>query len=369
MKQCPYCNAQMSDESKFCGECGREYPQGNACPHCGAKVYDGDVYCEKCGRNLTDGSYADTSIISDEIQEGGESSFKKYLPYILVAIALIAICGGGWWYFNSSKAPQSNNEVAVAEAVEADSITVEDTEKTSERDIKLITEWYDYVFGKKEISDDVLDKFLSSKVKKSLLTEDYDGCYECWIFRTIAQDYDHNVGDISKIEDISVNSDGWYEVKYLDMGYKGKTTIKIDNTKIVDFVPDSSWSNNDSSVGNRADDETIADDNSDNSSSAYNSSNTSSSARTFANEQYVVGYLANQTFRSSNGFTIRFDGSGRMYAEGDFAGVVSVLYFNSKSAMLRYGGGQYTEGRVRVDIVGDKLQLKDPEDGTIYYQR
>ena len=129
MKQCPYCNAQMSDESKFCGECGREYPQGNACPHCGAKVYDGDVYCEKCGRNLTDGSYADTSIITDEIQEGGESSFKKYLPYILVAIALIAICGGGWWYFNSSKAPQSNNEAAVAEAVDADSVAAEAVEE------------------------------------------------------------------------------------------------------------------------------------------------------------------------------------------------------------------------------------------------
>ena len=24
---------------------------------------------------------------------------------------------------------------------------------------------------------------------------------------------------------------------------------------------------------------------------------------------------------------------------------------------------------IQVDIVGDKLQLKDPEDGTIYYQR
>ena len=362
MKQCIHCDAQIADDSRFCTECGKEIPQGTVCYHCGASVNENDSFCPNCGKNLKKTSTIEQIVYNEERPK---SRFKKYMPYIIGVIALIAICGGGWWYFNSSKAPQSNNEVAVAEAVEADSITVEDTEKTSERDIKLITEWYDYVFGKKEISDDVLDKFLSSKVKKSLLTEDY----EWWIFRTIAQDCDPNVGDISKIEDISVNSDGWYEVKYLDMGYKGKTTIKIDNTKIVDFVPDSSWSNNDSSVGNRADNETIADDNSDNSSSAYNSSNTSSSARTFANEQYVVGYLANQTFRSSNGFTIRFDGSGRMYAEGDFAGVVSVLYFNSKSAMLRYGGGQYTEGRVRVDIVGDKLQLKDPEDGTIYYQR
>ena len=100
-----------------------------------------------------------------------------------------------------------------------------------------------------------------------------------------------------------------------------------------------------------------------------NNSNTSSSSRTFYDEQIVVGYLANQTFRSSDGFTIRFDGSGRMYAEGDFAGVVSVLTYNSKSALLRYGGGIYTEGKIRVDIVGSKLQLTDPTDGTVYYQR
>lgn len=125
MKQCPYCNAQIADDSKFCGECGKEYPQGNTCPHCGARVYDGDVYCEKCGRNLTDGSYANNSIINEQIQEDEEEPRRNWIPYVLGAIAILAICGGGWWYFNSSKAPQSNNEAAVAEAVEADTIVTE----------------------------------------------------------------------------------------------------------------------------------------------------------------------------------------------------------------------------------------------------
>ena len=104
MKQCPYCNAQMPDESKFCGECGREYPQGNTCPHCGARVYDGDVYCENCGRNLADGSYASTNNISDKIQEDGDSPYKKYLFYILCAIALIALIGGGWYGYKEYSA-------------------------------------------------------------------------------------------------------------------------------------------------------------------------------------------------------------------------------------------------------------------------
>ena len=80
-------------------------------------------------------------------------------------------------------------------------------------------------------------------------------------------------------------------------------------------------------------------------------------------------YLANQTFRSNNGFTIKFDGSCRMYAEGDYAGVVSVLSYTSTRALIRYGGGQYSEGKMIVIIVGDKLQLIDPVDGTSYYQK
>ena len=109
--------------------------------------------------------------------------------------------------------------------------------------------------------------------------------------------------------------------------------------------------------------------NSDNGSSTYNSSNTSSSSRTFANEQSVTMYLVNQSFRDNDGLTIRFDGSMRMYIDGDYAGVVSVLRYSSTSALLRYGGGLYGEGKITVQIVGDKLRLTDILDGTVYYQR
>lgn len=156
MKRCPYCNAQMADESNFCGECGKEYPQGNTCPYCGAKVYEGDVYCEKCGRNLADGSYADTSITGEEIAENSVNPIKKFIPYLIGAIAIIAICGGGWWYFNSSKAPQSNNEAAVAEAVEADSVDADSVADTLASDIpqtnQQMKEKYQEIISKKDAS-------------------------------------------------------------------------------------------------------------------------------------------------------------------------------------------------------------------------
>ena len=100
-----------------------------------------------------------------------------------------------------------------------------------------------------------------------------------------------------------------------------------------------------------------------------NSSNTSSSSRTFYSEQIVIGYLANQTFRESGGLTMRVDGDGRLYVDGDYAGVLSVSRYNSTSALLRYGGGMYGEGELTVNIVGDKFTLTDPTDGTVYYQK
>lgn len=114
---------------------------------------------------------------------------------------------------------------------------------------------------------------------------------------------------------------------------------------------------------------------SESSSSDYESSSSNSdyydtsSSRKFLNEQYVVGYLANQTFTNYSNIDIRFDGDGRIYIDGDYAGVVSVLRYNETSAMLRYGGGMYDEGKIGVRIEDGRLQLRDPIDGTVWYQK
>lgn len=248
MKRCIHCSAQIADDSKFCGKCGKEITQANVCPHCGASVGEGDAFCQNCGKSLNENPSNEPTTYEEEQSKSG---FKKYLPYILGTVVLLGIIS----YFSSKGSNEgSNNQSIVANSVavaDSEAVADEDMEKPSEQEeIKLITEWYDYVFGKKEISDNVINKFLSSKVKERIWTEDYEGCYEFWKFRTIAQDYDPNVGDVSKIKDISVDNDGWYEVKYFDMGYNGKTTIKVENSQIVDFVPDSSWNSNEISVEN-----------------------------------------------------------------------------------------------------------------------
>ena len=109
--------------------------------------------------------------------------------------------------------------------------------------------------------------------------------------------------------------------------------------------------------------------NDDDTEDSYYQESESSSSRTFYSEQIVIGYLANQSFHSSDGLTMKVDGSGRLYVDGDYAGVLSVLRYNSTSALLRFGGGVYGEGKLTVNIVGDKFILTDPTDGTVYYQK
>lgn len=63
MIKCPYCSAQVNDDSLFCTECGRPIPQGKVCPHCGASVNDGDVFCHSCGKRINDKDSPSTEVL------------------------------------------------------------------------------------------------------------------------------------------------------------------------------------------------------------------------------------------------------------------------------------------------------------------
>ncbi|MDL2292191.1 SPFH domain-containing protein [Acholeplasma sp. OttesenSCG-928-E16] len=50
IKKCAHCGAQLSENSKFCPECGK--PTGSTCPKCKASVAEGAKFCPECGESL-----------------------------------------------------------------------------------------------------------------------------------------------------------------------------------------------------------------------------------------------------------------------------------------------------------------------------
>ena len=236
MKTCLNCGAQIDDNSLFCTECGKQIPQGNVCSHCGATTNNDDGFCQNCGKPLNQ------PVV---IEEETKSDFKKYLPYVIGMILILGLIG-----FYSSKSLSVSNDNSTDE--DSTVLASDSNESVFTSDSVLISEWYGIVF-KNNMTDATLDKYLSPEIKKRIWTDDYEGCYEYWRFRTTAQDYNPEIGDVSKIKSIISKDDGWYEINYLDMGNNGKTKVKVKNNKIVDFVQDSSWdSSSDVDEGNTA---------------------------------------------------------------------------------------------------------------------
>lgn len=378
MKQCPNCGTQIADDSRFCTECGKEITKANVCPHCGASVGESDAFCQNCGKSLSENPNSEPITYEEEQSKSG---YKKYLPYILGAFILLAAIG----YFNS-KDSSNNGSNADAVAVGSTSTGVETSGSTKETITKRLEEIFDDVVKGK--TNDYEERYFSSdfnRIYNEVAEIDsrfaQEGSLGFWDsgFWDMAQDevkLSATIKDVYDVKDKEAMAKITFKFTYFDgsshtnnedikvvlengkwvlddlHGYKKQMKSFVEENK--DYQPSTAQNKIDSSSGNDY---------------SSNSSNTSSSSRTFYSEQIVIGYLANQSFRASDGLTMRVDGDGRLYVDGDYAGVLSVLRYNSTSALLRYGGGQYGEGKLSVQIIDDKFQLTDPVDGTVYYQR
>lgn len=339
----------------------RNCPNGHkiSYPICGANLFNSNRnrYCEKCGKERSGNErYCSNCGNPFETCVSIPTSSDKNLFIILIAVFAVLICG----YTIFGKSDETKMSPDMEETVKERLNTIlsqlvgeTDADKDQELANKFFTEEYKTYFNRAcekadresyehpkiwwQFSDcdperfDIKDfNFDSSNVanaKVRLTSELYIGDFD------IVLKNENSIWLIDKIIEIETMNNPNFDVSEESGNY--------------DYMPTTSLSSNDYS----------------------NSPSKNTSLKSFANEQYVTMYLANQTFRSNDGFTIRFDGDLRMYAEGDYAGVVSVLRYNSTSALLRYGGGAYGEGKITVQIVSDRLQLTDPTDGSVYYQR
>lgn len=219
MKKCPFCGAQMNDDSLFCTECGKQIPQGIVCPHCGASVNEGDVFCQNCGKSINE-SPSEERIVNDDEKI---SVFKKYLPYIIGALVLMMIIG----YCSSNESPNASSDEQVK-----DSFNIDNSKDNSEQEIQakivFLEKFYkekngreqsdEYAYIKKNVTANGLQNL------KDLYDFECDGeCLATWVF-----DYDEgsDIGDIksSKIIPQSEN-DFLVENEYEYARYSVQLTV------------------------------------------------------------------------------------------------------------------------------------------------
>lgn len=108
-------------------------------------------------------------------------------------------------------------------------------------DSELIIAAYDKFVFAADYGDTVKpeDYFTANALRKLQDAYEYDcesgTCYAFWALRTGAQDSKPGTDEVSQITTIDPAADGWYIVSYTDMGWPGKTLIKMTDGKIDDY--------------------------------------------------------------------------------------------------------------------------------------
>ena len=317
------------------------------CRKCGTQLDDRAKFCPNCG-NIISGSY-----------NRQETNRKRILLGIVIGLGICAIVGCFYGVKEYAAYDLKKRQAEAMEAVRQDSIQYAKEEmarKDAER-LNTITDNSNNSYSKyvgrwrlRKTTDEGQKMFIEVTLKENysgevagfhdrgnvadvLFYEEYPQCILVDGVLYMTKDGDINGRGVSKLR---LGSDGLYSYEY------DKFVREDDSSKQIE-----------SNEGNKYSDDVYS----------------SSSSLVFLDAQYVIGYLLNQRFTNSTGIDIWFDGDGVIYVDGDAAGVISVLRYNATSALLRYGGGMYSEGEIGVRIENNRLVLIDPIDGTVWYQK
>ena len=101
-----------------------------------------------------------------------------------------------------------------------------------QKDIALVSDFYEHVLGNKPMTDKYLQKTLSEDVLNAIWETEYEDSYSFWVFRTGLQD---GPSSESSVESIEPMGDGWYRVTYSDLGNPGVTEVRVANGRIVAY--------------------------------------------------------------------------------------------------------------------------------------
>ncbi len=156
----------------------------------------------------------------------------KYIKLIFAFSLAYAMCSCGAKNVSASKGEQVENEVVTSDS---------DIETRDYSDL-IKTVYSKFVFATDEDAEVYAhpERYFTENALKKLRDSyefdcEEDNCYAFYELRTLEQDSKPGTAGESEIVNIESSGDGWYIVKYSDMGWSGMTQIKIAEGKIDDF--------------------------------------------------------------------------------------------------------------------------------------
>ncbi len=156
----------------------------------------------------------------------------KYIKIIFAFTLAYAMCSCG----------AKNASANETESVEKEMITSDSGVNSQDYSDLIKTVYAKFVFAidaDPEVYAHPERYFTSNALKKLNDSYEFDcednNCYAFYELRTSEQDSKPGTTEESDIINIESLGDGWYIVKYLDMGWSGMTRIKIVDGKIDDF--------------------------------------------------------------------------------------------------------------------------------------
>lgn len=79
MKICSNCKKELTDEAKFCSECGSEIKEKKLCRNCGGELMDDMKFCAECGTAVSSKADAENEPVSEAepVEEASAVEIKE----------------------------------------------------------------------------------------------------------------------------------------------------------------------------------------------------------------------------------------------------------------------------------------------------
>ena len=100
--KCPYCKAEISDDSQFCGNCGKKLPQEKKCVKCGKSLDVNCDFCPYCGamQNPSVSTSRESEKPSPSPSSVNQSKISSKVASVIASCILaLAVLGGAAYYW------------------------------------------------------------------------------------------------------------------------------------------------------------------------------------------------------------------------------------------------------------------------------